>query len=51
MYHFVRGRVNSDHIHSSQSYSLFRGKGHYVTCDSAYMGDIMALIACNVLLE
>ena len=26
----------------------FRGKGHHVTCDSAYMGDIMALIARNL---
>lgn len=25
--------------------SSFCGKGHYVTCDSTYMGDIMALIA------
>ena len=29
--------------------SLFHGNGHYVTCNFAYMGDIMALIACNVL--
>ena len=28
--------------------SSFRGNGHYVTCDSAYMGNIMALIAHNV---
>ena len=26
----------------------FRGKGHHATCDLAYMGDIMALIARNV---
>ena len=26
----------------------FRGKGHHLTCDSAYMGDIMALISRNV---
>ena len=28
--------------------SSFCGNGHYVTCDSAYMGDIMTLIARNV---
>lgn len=27
---------------------LFCGKGHHVTCDSAYMDDIMAQIAQNV---
>ena len=28
--------------------SSFQGKGHHVTCDLAYMGDIMALIARNL---